>query len=66
MDYLGQVISRDGVKVDPTKISTMLKWPKPTNLKALREFIRLIGYCGKFIRGYGLIADLLSDLLQSH
>lgn len=60
------MISRDGVKADPTKISAMLEWPKPTNLKALREFIGLIGYYRKFIRGYGLIADLLSDLLQSH
>lgn len=55
VNYLGHVVSGNGVKADPKKITTMLEWPKPNNLKALRGFLELIGYYIKFIKGYGLI-----------
>lgn len=44
IEYLGHVISQDGVKVDPKKIDSMLNWPIPKNLKALRDFLGLTGY----------------------
>jgi hypothetical protein len=40
VNYLGHVINRDGVAVDPDKIQAMLVWPKPHSLKALRGFSR--------------------------
>lgn len=38
IDYLGHLIS-DGVKANPSKISAMLEWPVPANLKSLRGFL---------------------------
>lgn len=64
-EYLGHIISSKGVQADPSKISSMLQWPLPTSLKALRGFLGLTSYYRKFIKDYESIVALLTALLRN-
>ena len=57
-------MSSEGVKIDPKKVLATQQWPTPTCVKALRDFLGLMGYYRKFIMNYGLIATPLTNLLR--
>lgn len=63
VEYLGHVISNNGVAVDPSKIQAVLEWPTPTSVRGVRGFLGLAGYYRKFIKHFGGIAAPLNKLL---
>ena len=39
--FLGMIVSRDVIKMDPEKVNAILKWPEPMNVKQVHAFLRL-------------------------
>jgi len=64
VQYLGHIISRQGVQMDPHKVSVILQRATPKSLKALRGFIGLTEYYRRFIYNYGHLARPLTQLLK--
>ena len=44
MSFLGHVISKEGVQVDPKKVEAVSNWPRPTNVTEIRSFLGMARY----------------------
>jgi len=66
VEYLGHVVSREGVRADPRKMEAIEKFPVPTHLKALRSFLGLASYYRRFIPNFSRIAGPLHSLTKKN
>ena len=66
MEYLGHIVGKDGVRVDPNKIEAMMDWPHPNNINSLRGFLNLTCYYHKFFNNYGKIVAHLTVVLKKN
>jgi hypothetical protein len=62
--FLGHVLSRDGISIDPTKVQEVLDWKAPTMVFEVRSFISLAGYYRRFILYFSKIAKPMTQLLH--
>jgi len=53
--YLGHIISKEGIAVDPEKINSIESWPTPRNVFEIRSFKGLEGSYRRFIEGFSQI-----------
>ncbi|GJT15560.1 putative reverse transcriptase domain-containing protein [Tanacetum coccineum] len=59
-----ELLKKDGVHVDHTKIEAIKSWAAPTTPTKVRQFLRLAGYYRRFIEGFSLIFKPLTKLTQ--
>ncbi|GJP63579.1 hypothetical protein CLOP_g20649, partial [Closterium sp. NIES-67] len=66
LEFLGHVVSTEGVKIDPKKIKTIQEWKPPTNLKELQSFLGFVNYVRRFIPNMAGLSAPLTDRLKDH
>ena len=64
VEYLGFVVSKDGVSTDPSKIEAVVNWPQPNSVREVRGFLGLTGWYRVFIMSYAKIASPLTSILK--
>ncbi|KAI6677783.1 hypothetical protein NL676_038579, partial [Syzygium grande] len=62
--FLGHIISREGISVDPAKIEVIMDWPRPMIVTEVRSFLGLAGYYRRFVERFSVIATPLTRLLK--
>ena len=65
VNYLGHVISKNGVHTCPEKVKAINNTPTPKNVSELRAFIGMVMYYGKFIKGVSTVLTPLYNLLRT-
>ena len=62
--FLGHVISKEGVTVDPTKVAAVREWQQLKNASEVCSFLGLVGYYRKFVEGFFKITLPLTSLTR--
>ena len=60
----GHIISERGIEVEKAKVELISKFPSPTNVKTVRQFLGHAGFYRRFIRDFSKIAKPLYKLLE--
>ena len=63
LEYLGHIISEQGIKTNPKKIMAIANWPWPKNITQVCSFLGFCNYYCKFIKKYAEIAKPLYLLI---
>ncbi|PIK55614.1 Retrovirus-related Pol polyprotein from transposon [Apostichopus japonicus] len=64
VEFLGHVVSKDGVSTDPSKVAVVKNWPRPNCVRDVRGFVGLCSYYRKFVKNFTLIARPLHRLTE--
>jgi hypothetical protein len=62
--FLGHVVSKEGTRLDLSKVAAVRGFPVPTTIVNVRSFFGLTGYYRRFIRGYSKLAGPLFELTK--
>ena len=62
INYLGRVVSRDGINFDPAKLDKIRQWPKPKKGTGLASFHGLCNYYRDLIPSFAHMSDALYKL----
>lgn len=63
-EFLGHIISADGIAPDPKKLDAIAAWPAPRNVTDVQSFLGLANYYRRFIRAFSGIATPLTSLTR--
>ncbi|KAL2252791.1 UNVERIFIED_CONTAM: Retrovirus-related Pol polyprotein from transposon gypsy [Sesamum indicum] len=64
MSFLGHIVERGHIRMDPKKVQAIEEWQLSKDVHDLRSFLGLANYYRRLVKGYSEIARPLTDLLK--
>jgi hypothetical protein len=64
--FLGHVISKDGILVDPKKVEAVVNWERPTSVHEIRSLLGLAGYYRRLVKGFSKLSGPLIALTRKN
>src|SRR6185503_18641217 len=64
IEFLGHIVSKEGIQVDPKKTKTIDEWKPLKDVHDVRSFLGLTNYYKKFIADYAKLTEPLTQLLR--
>lgn len=64
VNFLGHIVSADGVRTDPQKTEKVSTWPTPTSQREVQQFLGLASYYRRFVKDFAAIAKPLYQLTE--
>lgn len=65
LQFLGHLVTPEGIRPSPTKLDVITDWPKPVNVKELRSLLGFLNFYRRFVPHYADIIGPLQDLLTT-
>jgi hypothetical protein len=66
LKYLGHVVTTAGIAMDPKKVSTIVNYPTPRNVKELKSFLGLVSWYRKYVPNFSDVVIPLTALLKKN
>ena len=66
LEYLGHLITAEGITPNPDRIIKVGNYPEPKNAKEAKQLLGLVGYYRKFVKNFSAIAKPLTRLLKEN
>ncbi|MBW0530402.1 hypothetical protein O181_070117 [Austropuccinia psidii MF-1] len=66
LEYLGYIVSSEGLKMDQEKVQQILNWPPPRNLKAFQSFLGFTNPYRRFIKNYSKKISSVTSFLEKY
>ena len=64
VEYLGHIVSENGIETNPKKIKAIVDCPRPQTVTQMRSFLGFCNYYRKFIHQYAQITKPLYKLIS--
>ena len=62
--FIGHIISKEGIQVDPEKISAIVNLARPQNVSELQQLLSMANHVGKFAKNLAETTKPLRDLVR--
>ena len=67
LQYLGHIVSAEGIRVNPAKVAAVRDWPRPRTPRQVRQFLGLANYFRKFLHGFShMVGPLVALTREKH
>ena len=64
MTFVGFLVSKSGIGMDPAKVAAIIEWLTPTSVKEVQSFLGFANFYRKFIQHYFSLTPPLTSLTQ--